>query len=76
MITMSAWLFAALVLLFIAAVVGMWASGVAQRLNRLHIRTDAARISLQGALDARAAVVEALQPELAEDVNRLASTVL
>lgn len=76
MITMSAWLFAALVLLFIAAVVGMWASGVAQRLNRLHIRTDAARISLQGALDARAAVVEALQPKLAEDVNRLASTVL
>ncbi|WP_273354073.1 hypothetical protein [Corynebacterium resistens] len=76
MITMSAWLFAAFVLLFIAAVVGMWASGVAQRLNRLHIRTDAARISLQGALDARAAVVEALQPELAEDVNRLASTVL
>ena len=76
MITMSAWLFAAFVLLFIAAVVGMWASGVAQRLNRLHIRTDAARISLQGALDARAAVVEALQPELAEDVNHLASTVL
>lgn len=76
MITMSAWLFAAFVLLFIVAVVGMWASGVAQRLNRLHIRTDAARISLQGALDARAAVVEALQPELAEDVNRLASTVL
>ncbi|WP_295642105.1 hypothetical protein [uncultured Corynebacterium sp.] len=76
MITMSVWLLIALILLFIAVVVGVWASGLAQRLNRLHIRTDAARINLQGALDARAAVVEALQPELADEVNRLSSTVL
>lgn len=76
MITMSVWLLIALILLFIAVVVGVWASGLAQRLNRLHIRTDAARNNLQGALDARAAVVEALQPELADEVNRLSSTVL
>ena len=76
MITMSVLLLIALILLFIAVVVGVWASGLAQRLNRLHIRTDAARINLQGALDARAAVVEALQPELADEVNRLSSTVL
>ena len=76
MITMSVWLLVALVAVFVAVIAGVWAAGLAQRLNRLHIRTDAARLSLQGALDARAAVVEALQPELAEEVNRLSTTVL
>lgn len=76
MITLHVWFLVGLIAVFVAAVAVVWASGLAQRLNRLHIRTDAARISLQGALDARAAVVEVLQPELAEEINRLPTTVL
>lgn len=76
MITLHVWFLVGLIAVFVAAVAVVWASGLAQRLNRLHIRTDAARISLQGALDARAAVVEVLQPELAEEINRLSTTVL
>lgn len=44
-------------------VVVLWAYFTAQRLNRLHIRTDSARLSLQASLDRRAAVVGALIPE-------------
>ncbi|WP_426707020.1 hypothetical protein ACEN19_01310 [Corynebacterium auriscanis] len=73
---MSVWALFALIALFLAIAVGIWASGLAQRLNRLHIRTDAARLNLQGALDARAAVVEALQPQMAEEINRLSGMVL
>ncbi|WCZ32627.1 hypothetical protein CMASS_05930 [Corynebacterium massiliense DSM 45435] len=40
----------------------LWAYFTAQRLNSLHIRTDAARASLQAVLDRRAAVVAALLP--------------
>lgn len=42
----------------------LWVYFTAQRLNRLHIRTDAALASLQAALDRRAAVVAALLPEV------------
>ncbi|RAV32715.1 hypothetical protein [Corynebacterium heidelbergense] len=65
MIQLPLWVLLALVLLVLAVVAGMWASGIATRLNRLHIRTDSARISLEGALAARAAVIGAVQPELA-----------
>lgn len=41
----------------------LWAYFTAQRLNRLHIRTDAALAALQAALDRRAAVVAALLPD-------------
>lgn len=40
----------------------LWAYFTAQRLNKLHIRTDAALASLQSALDRRAAVMAALNP--------------
>lgn len=43
----------------------LWAYFTAQRLNRLHIRTDSALQNLQAALDLRALLVEALLPELA-----------
>lgn len=49
----------------ISAVV-LWAYFTAQRLNRLHIRTDAALAALQAALDRRAAVAAALLPETRE----------
>lgn len=44
----------------------LWGYFTAQRLNRLHIRTDAALASLQAALDRRAAVIAALVPETRE----------
>ena len=39
----------------------LWALTTAQRLNRLHIRTDSALAQLQSMLDRRAAVVYALE---------------
>lgn len=47
----------------------LWAYFTAQRLNRLHIRTDAALASLQAALDRRAAIAAVLLP----DCNREAA---
>ncbi|RNE49271.1 hypothetical protein [Corynebacterium alimapuense] len=46
--------------------VALWAYFTAQRLNRLHIRTDAALAALQASLDRRAAVVAALIPDALE----------
>lgn len=40
-----------------------WAWSTAQRLNRLHIRTDSALQALQAALDQRSAVLAALYPQ-------------
>jgi len=54
-----------LLAVLVTAVV-LWAYFTAQRLNRLHIRTDAALAALQAALDRRAAVVAALLPEVRE----------
>ncbi|GAV97370.1 hypothetical protein CS176_1600 [Corynebacterium glutamicum] len=62
-----------LVYLLIAVVVTaavLWAYFTAQRLNRLHIRTDSARQALQAALDRRAALVGALLPDAAEASKR------
>ena len=52
----------AIVCAVVIALALFWASSTAQRLHRLHIRTDAARQSLQVALDSRAAVFAALYP--------------
>lgn len=55
------------ILLAIAITVALlWAYFTAQRLNRMHIRTDAARENLRASLDRRAAVITATIPELAE----------
>lgn len=50
---------------FVVTFAVVWAANMAQRLNRLHIRTDAALIALQAALDRRAAVVAALDESAA-----------
>lgn len=60
----------AVLLIVLVVIVALWAYFTAQRLNRLHIRTDAARASLQAMLDRRAAVVAALIPEGAEAARR------
>ena len=44
--------------------IALWAYFTAQRLNTLHIRTDAALAQLQAMLDRRAAVMGVLLPEL------------
>ena len=51
------WLLVVVLLVALAVIVGMWLSGMASRLNRLHIRTDSARLNLEGALQGRAAVI-------------------
>ncbi|ANE04165.1 hypothetical protein [Corynebacterium crudilactis] len=48
----------------------LWAYFTAQRLNRLHIRTDSARQALQAALDRRAVLVGALLPNAGEASRR------
>lgn len=62
------------IILGLAIVLGMWALFTAQRLNSLHIRTDAALAQLEATLDRRAAVVSALAPELAGIAARAEST--
>lgn len=61
------------ILALVVALFSAWAYFTAQRLNTLHIRTDAALAQLEAALDRRAAVVAALAPELA-DVAKAADT--
>ncbi|QGU04752.1 hypothetical protein CETAM_07455 [Corynebacterium comes] len=51
-----------ILLAIVITAVALWAFYTAQRLNRLHIRTDAALAALQAALDRRAAVIAALLP--------------
>jgi hypothetical protein len=64
------WLLVIVLLVAVVAVVGMWLSGMASRLNRLHIRTDSARLNLEGTLQGRAAVIGVLRPDLQQDAAR------
>lgn len=59
------WALILVIVLAAAALIGLWLSLTASRLNRLHIRTDAARLSLEGALETRSAIVSVLRPDLA-----------
>ena len=54
-----------IVITVIITVIALWAYFTAQRLNTLHIRTDAALAQLQAMLDRRAAVIGVLVPALA-----------
>ncbi|AZA09148.1 hypothetical protein [Corynebacterium pseudopelargi] len=59
-----------LVLLSVAITIALlWAYFTAQRLNRLHIRTDAALQSLQATLDRRAAIAAVLIPDIAPQAH-------
>ncbi|KHO28524.1 hypothetical protein [Corynebacterium minutissimum] len=62
------------IVLGLVLVIAMWALLTAQRLNSLHIRTDAALAQLEATLDRRAAVVSALAPELENLAARAEST--
>lgn len=69
---MSLWV--AVILTVLVTVALLWAFFTAQRLNSLHIRTDAALASLEAALNRRAAVVAALLPD-EEQAQRVAQRV-
>ncbi|SQG64801.1 putative secreted protein [Corynebacterium renale] len=56
----------AIVLAVVVTMLAAWAYFTAQRLNRLHIRTDSALAQLMSALDRRDALVAALEPGLRE----------
>lgn len=62
------------ILLIIATVIitvmALWAYFTAQRLNTLHIRTDAALAQLQAVLDRRAAVIGVLIPTIAATATK------
>ncbi|HIW95927.1 MAG TPA: hypothetical protein H9867_05510 [Candidatus Corynebacterium gallistercoris] len=69
MITIPVWaMIVIIVVLCVLVAIAGWAAGMASRLNRLHIRTDSARVNLEGALRARAAAVYALQPSAGAEV--------
>lgn len=59
-----------LLIAVLVTAVMLWAYSTAQRLNRLHIRTDSARQSLGAALDRRAALVGALIPGAVDAARR------
>lgn len=62
-----------IILAVILTALVLWAYSTAQRLNRLHIRTDSSRQALEAALDRRAALVGALLPGSAEAARRAES---
>ncbi|GAA1471344.1 hypothetical protein CFELI_07735 [Corynebacterium felinum] len=53
----------AVVTAVVVTVLVFWASSTANRLHRLHVRTEAALNALQAALDRRCAVLAALYPQ-------------
>lgn len=73
---MSALSWLVIIVVVVITVVVLVAYSTAQRLDRLHIRTDSARLSLQAALDRRAAVVAALLPETSTKASAAESIVL
>ncbi|WP_297009140.1 hypothetical protein [uncultured Corynebacterium sp.] len=70
------WLLVVVLLVAVVAVLGIWLSGTASRLNRLHIRTDSARLNLEGALQARGAVIGVLRPDLQQAAARAGGVAL
>ncbi len=64
MVTLPLWVVVLAVVLFVVLIVAVSASATATRLNRMHIRTDLARASLEASLGRRAAVARATFPQL------------
>ncbi|SDH18273.1 Uncharacterized conserved protein [Lentzea fradiae] len=66
---------AGLVVVFVALLLAAWILAIANRLDRLHVRTDAAWAALDAALARRAVVVRALlDPELSAAASRAESS--
>ena len=75
-VTVPIWVVVLVIALIVVLVGGLVASSTATRLNRMHIRTDLARSSLEAALGRRAAVARAAYPELAGVVAKVEATPL
>ena len=71
MIASPTWLVVLAAVLAVLLVVGLWSYFTAARLNRLHIRTDSARLTLEGALHARAMLIATLRPDLKKQADRV-----
>ncbi|MBV7295349.1 NUDIX hydrolase [Corynebacterium sp. TAE3-ERU12] len=69
MIELPVWVLFLAIVVVIAVIAGVLASAAAQRLNRMHVRCDLARASLEAALGRRAAVARAAYPELGQLVQ-------
>lgn len=65
MVHIPVWALLAAILVVALAILVLLASSMAQRLNRMHVRCDLARASLEAALGRRAAVTRAAFPDLA-----------
>ncbi len=77
MVVIPWWTVVCVLLLLVFVVnVATVAVGTARRLNRLHIRTDSARQSLEAALDNRANLLMTLQPDLHRQASKLTNVVL
>lgn len=70
MILVPWWAVVLAILAVVLLVAAPLASATATRLNRMHVRTDLARSSLEAALGRRGAVARAAYPELGPDVAR------
>lgn len=64
MVTLPWWLLLLVIVAVVIILVVVVASSMATRLNRMHIRTDLARSSLEAALGRRAALARASYPQL------------
>ncbi|WP_295629425.1 NUDIX hydrolase [uncultured Corynebacterium sp.] len=73
MILVPWWVVVLAVLAVVILVGALMASATATRLNRMHVRTDLARSSLEAALGRRGAVARAAYPELGAAVARAES---
>lgn len=70
------WVLVVVLVLAVVALVGLWLSLTASRLNRLHIRTDSARLNLEGALHNRSSVIAVLHPDLGNTAGHAAGVAL
>ena len=68
MVSIPWWGIVLFIMLMVVLVVSLIASATATRLNRMHVRTDLARASLEAALGRRAAIVRVAFPELGPDL--------
>ena len=73
MVTLPWWVLLLIIAAVVIIVVVVIASSTATRLNRMHIRTDLARSSLEAALGRRAAVARASYPQLSGFVAKAES---
>lgn len=66
MVNIPLWVLILAIVAVVILIIGMLASATATRLNRMHVRCDLARASLESALGRRAAILRTAYPEVSE----------